>query len=349
VKTVLHWVLVVAALGYTAVKAPPLFSAAGTELARAADWRWGWLAAAVVLGLSAVALYGEIHRRLLRVGDAHLSGGTVQAITFAENAVAETVPVVGGAGAIAYSISRFRRNGADAALASWVVLLSGAMATLCLVGLTAIALAATGRLPVVVAGVLVVATLAAGVGGWALVTHPVALRGLVHPVLRLAEHVPGRCPSCRAQRLAGIESRVDAAATRLGLLRPSRTQWLVLLVVSCLTYVVDYLTLASASYGVLHAVPWSALVWGYLLVQGSVALQVLPGGAGLAEVGLLGALVGAGVSAAAAAGVVLVYRAASWLLPSAAGWVVYAVQIHAMPALPHRHERPAPQVQPAVA
>jgi putative heme transporter len=341
VKTALHWALVVAALAYTAYKAPPLFSAAGQELRNLGQVRWGWAVAALVLGLAAVALYGEIQRELLVVGGAPLPATTVQGITFAENAVAVTVPVVGGAVAIGYAISRFHRRGADTPVVSWAVLLAGAVTTLCLAGMTAIALAAVGRLSVPVAGVLLVAIVSVAVGGWQLVTHPTGLRSLVRPVLHLAQHVPGRCPSCRASRLAQLDSRVDGVATRLGLLRPSPARWLVVVVLGCLSYGLDFAGLSAASAAVLPGVPWAALVWGYLLVQGSIALQILPGGAGLAEVGLLGALMGAGVDAAPAAGVVLLYRISSWLMPAAIGWVAYAVQIHGIRPLPHRHVLPA--------
>jgi uncharacterized membrane protein YbhN (UPF0104 family) len=336
----MHWLLVAAALGYTGYKVPPLFSAARAELGHLGELRWGWIVVSLLLGLCALALYGEIHRRLLAVGGAHLPVGAVQSITFAENAIAETVPVVGGAGAIAYGISRFHRRGADTEVAAWAVLLSGAVATLCLAGISAVALAATGRLAVPVAAVLVVGVVGAGVGGWALVTHPVVLRRVVDPVLHLALHVPGGCPTCRARRVATLEQRVSDVAARLGRLRPSGWQWLVLVAVSCLTYGCDFAALATASAAVLPVVPWSALVWGYLLVQGSIALQVLPGGAGLAEVGLLGALLAAGVPAAPAAGVVLIYRVASWLLPTALGWGAYAVQIHALRPPPHQHLQP---------
>lgn len=339
-KTAMHWALVVAALGYTGFQVPPLFSAARQEFGRLGEVRWEWVAVALLLGSGAVALYGEIHRRLLLVGGARLSRGTVQAITFAENAVAVTVPVVGGAGAIAYAISRFHRRGADTEVAAWTVLLTGSMAALCLAGMSSVALAATGRMPVALAGVLVIAVVAAGAGGWALVTHPAVLHRVVGAVFHLAERAPGRCPTCRSHRLATLEARVDDVAARLGVLRPSERQWPALVAASCLTYVLDFSALATASAAVLPTIPWSALIWGYLLVQGSIALQILPGGAGLAEVGLLGALLAGGVPAAPAAGVVLIYRIASWLLPAAIGWALYAGQIHVLRPVPHEHLEP---------
>jgi uncharacterized membrane protein YbhN (UPF0104 family) len=342
VRTAVHWVLVVAALGYTGFQAPPLFAAAGDEAGRLGELRWGWLTVTLLLGPAAVALYAELHRRMLLVGGARLPAGAVQSVTFAENAIAQTVPVVGGAAAIGYAISRFHRRGADAEVAAWAVLLTGALATLCLAGMTAVALAGTGRLPVAGAGAILVALGAAGAGGWTLATHPEVLRRVVRGVLHPVARIPVGCPACRARRLATLESRVDAVAARLARLRPSRGQWLVLAALACLTYLLDFAALASAATAVLPAVPWPALVWGYLLVQGSIALQVLPGGAGLAEVGLLGALLAGGAPAAGAAGVVLGYRIASWLLPSALGWGLYAAQIHLGRPVPHEHVQPVP-------
>ena len=71
-------------------------------------------------------------------------------------------------------------------------------------------------------------------------------------------------------------------------------------------------------------------------MQASIALQVLPGGAGLAEVGLVGILA-SGTPTDAAAVVALVYRSVSWLLPSVLGWIVYARQIHTLGPASDRH------------
>jgi hypothetical protein len=86
-------------------------------------------------------------------------------------------------------------------------------------------------------------------------------------------------------------------------------------------------------------------VEAFLVVQASIALQVLPGGAGLAEVGLVG-IFATGTPAGAAAVVAVVYRSVSWLLPSVAGWIVYARQIHTLGPASDRHG-PAVTGQPA--
>jgi uncharacterized membrane protein YbhN (UPF0104 family) len=346
VTTGLHWLVVAVALGYTAYQAPPLIRSASEEAGQFGDLGWGWATVGALLGVAAVVSYGELHRQLLTVGGARLPSGTVQSITFAENAIGNTIPVVGGAGAIAYAISRFHRRGADPALASWAVLLAGVMTTLTLLVMAAVALGATGRLPIVPCILLVVVVCAVAAAGWASATHPAVLRAVLRPVLRLGRLIPGQCGVCREWRMANLTGLTDRISTRLSLLRPSRSQWLQLLGISVLTWVLDFGDLTASSYAALGAVPWSALVWGFVIVQASIALQVLPGGAGLAEVGLLGALLASGAPAGPAAVTVLLYRAGSWLLPSVLGWIVYGVQIHIIRARPHRHRMSPAVVNP---
>jgi uncharacterized membrane protein YbhN (UPF0104 family) len=84
-------------------------------------------------------------------------------------------------------------------------------------------------------------------------------------------------------------------------------------------------------------VPWGALLVAFLLVQGSIALQIFPGGLGLAETSLLALLLASGVAAAPAAASVLIYRSISWLGLSLLGWAVYALWIHTAPLHLHRH------------
>jgi uncharacterized membrane protein YbhN (UPF0104 family) len=289
---------VLAALGWTTYQLPQLVSSATAGAGELHELRWPWVAAAAVLGVAAVALYGELHRQLLVVGGARPGGAAVQSVSFAQNAIGNTVPLVGGAGALAYAVTGLRRRGVDGALAAWAVLAAGVLSVFCLVALGAITLTATGRLPLAGCALVITGMLVAGAGALLLARHPGAFRG---------------------------------AAAKLLPVRPSPRQWLLLLGAAVVPWLADVATLAAAAAAVPGSVPWAALVWGFLVVQGSIALQVLPGGAGLAEVGLLGVLLGSGVASGPAAGVVLVYRGCSWLLPSALGWLVYGAQFRRAP------------------
>jgi uncharacterized membrane protein YbhN (UPF0104 family) len=239
-RLLLHWLIVAAALGYFAHQVPQLVLSASAGAGEFADLRWGWAAAAVASNLAAVAVYAELHRGLLRVGGARVPVSTAQSITFAENAISNTVPVVGGAGAVAYAISRFHRRGVDAALASWAVLLSGALSTICLIALAAITLGAVGRLSAFAAGAAALAVCTAGFGAWILVTHPALLRVLLRPILSLGRFVPGQCATCRNRRAADIDRFTDRVSGRLARLRPSPLQWSYLVALAVLAWALDF-------------------------------------------------------------------------------------------------------------
>jgi uncharacterized membrane protein YbhN (UPF0104 family) len=299
----------------------------------------------VLLAVAALLLYGELHRWMLVLGGTPVPGRTVQAITFAENAISNTVPVVGGAGALAYSIARLRSRGVDAALASWSVFLPGALSTVILLVGGIVVIGAVGWTPMwfalVAAGAVVVGTM----GFWAVLTHVSVLRRILLGLVHAWRRVPGLCRSCRGGWASDPEGTADRLAGRLGLLHPTPGQWGVLILTAAASWIADYLALHAVAAAMGLSVPWTTLALGFLAVQLSIALQILPGGAGLAEAGLLGVLLAAGAPAAPAAATVLIYRLITWLGLSLAGWVVYATQIHLTPQ--HRHPaEPEPALPP---
>jgi hypothetical protein len=168
-------------------------------------------------------------------------------------------------------------------------------------------------------------------------THPTVLRRGLHGLLQVGNLIPVGCGECRQARAERIEQSAQRLATRIALLRPGGGRWLVLVGLATLSWLLDYLTLIAVVGAVGVPVPWPVLAVGFLVVQGTIALQIFPGGAGLAETGLLGVLVAANVPASPAAASVLIYRSISWLGLSALGWVVYAVWNHHSPVRLHQH------------
>ena len=314
-RAVLHWAVVGAALGWVAWRIPDMvtqFTETGVHLDHV---QWGWLLVAVLSGAGALAVYGELHRQLLVVGGVSVPTRMVQGINFAQNAVSTTVPVVGGAGSLGYGIQQLRRRGVNGPVAAWSVLMAGLIATVVLIVIGALALAVSGSLPALVAVPIAVVIGSGTFGAWQLLSHPAVLRRLVHGLLRLA---PRRWAD--SAESAAIRLSDDVAS-----LRPSGRRWLALVGVALLSWALDFVTLIASVLSVDVEIPWAALVVGFLIVQGSIALQILPGGAGLAETGLLGVLLGAGIAAAPAGAIVLFYRAITWLGLAVIGWVVYAV------------------------
>lgn len=335
-RNVAHWVVVGGALGYLIYLVPGLARDIGKAAEPLDHLQWGWLFVAIVCGVLALVVYGELHRELLLVGGARVPGTTVQGINFVENAVSTTVPVVGGAGAIVYAIDQLRRRGVDAPLASWSVLLAGVLATLTLLVLGAVGLGLGGRLPLGLALALAALIGLGAMGAWKVLTHPAVLRQGMRPVVWVGRWLPG-CHACREVWAVHAERVVARLADRIALLRPSAPRWVVFVVLAALTWILDFSTMASSVAAVGSSAPWNVLLVGFLLVQGSIALQVLPGGVGLAETSLLALLLASGVTGATATASVLIYRSISWLGLSLLGWLIYGLWIHTAPVHLHRH------------
>lgn len=343
-RPVAHWLVFGAAVGYLAWVAPGMAGETARAFGALDHPRWDWLTATLVCAVLALVVYGELHRQLLLVGGGRLSVAAVQNINFVENALAVTVPVVGGAGALAYAIDQLRRRRVDAALASWSVLAAGTISTIVLLILGALGLGITGRIPLGI-GILLAAGIGVGtVGVWKLLSHPAVLRGGLRRLVRLGRFVPGLCHTCSHAWTMRADQVSARLATRLALLRPTAARWVGLIALAALPWLLDFASLAASTRTVGAPVPWGTLLVGFLLVQGSIALQVLPGGAGLAETGLLGLLLAAGVAPVPAAASVLLYRSITWLGLALFGWALYAISIHTAPIHLHRH---APELRHA--
>lgn len=332
-----HWVIVGGAIAYLAWKIPGFVKEVARSGGMTYDVHWEWLAVAAVGSLGALALYGELHRQLLLVGNAHLPVRTVQGINIVQNAVSSTIPVVGGAGALVYGIDQLRRRGVDTALASWSVLIAGLVDALTLAVLGALGLGWAGRIEVITAVVLALLVVMVAISGWVLLTHPAVLQSGLHGLLKLGGRIPGFCPPCREAWLRRTEQAARRLSGRVALLRPGGSRWLLVISLAIVSWALDYLALAATVAAVGSPVPWEVLAVGFLVVQGSIALQIFPGGAGIAETGLLGVLLAAGVAAGPAAVSVLTYRAITWLGLSVLGWAIYAAWIHTSPVRIHRH------------
>jgi uncharacterized protein (TIRG00374 family) len=343
-RAIAHWLIVGMAVGYLAWLAPKLGREFAQAIAPLEELRREWILVAALCGAGALAVYGEMHRQLLLAGGASLSVATVQGINVVENAVSTTVPVVGGAGAIVYAIDQLRRRGVDSALASWSVLVAGVIATLTLLVLGALGLGWGRRIPIALAVSVAALIVLSSVAVWNVLTHPAVLRRCLRVLLSLGRWIPGLCRTCRSTWSQRADDASRRLSIRIALLQPSALRWVLLITLAILSWVLDYLTLAASVAAVGASAPWAVLLVGFLLVQGSIALQIFPGGAGLAGTSLLALLLASGVPTGAAAASVLIYRSISWLGLALLGWVIYALWIHTAPIHLHRH---APELNTA--
>ncbi|NUP02909.1 MAG: UPF0104 family protein, partial [Nonomuraea sp.] len=123
----------------------------------------GWLAVAVAAELASMRLFALMLRRLLAHGGVRLTLPRAVALTYARNAMSNSLPA-GPLLSIAFTIREFGRLGAARPLAAAVLVLSGvySTATFALLGLVALLGNPVTRLPaaIVLAAVVAAAALA---------------------------------------------------------------------------------------------------------------------------------------------------------------------------------------------
>ena len=85
----------------------------------------------------------------------------------------------------------------------------------------------------------------------------------------------------------------------------------------------DLLCLAFSIKAAGAHVPWWGIVLAWAAGSGGASLNLTPGGLGVVEVALTGALVALGVPSTQALTAVLVYRAITFWLAIVVGWPIY--------------------------
>ena len=100
----------------------------------------------------------------------------------------------------------------------------------------------------------------------------------------------------------------------------TRREWALSYVLGASNWVADWMALAAAFLALQLAVPWFALPWAYAASQLIGGLPVL-GCIGIAEGSMTLVLLCAGVPAAHAVAVIVIYRLVSFWLTLPIGWV----------------------------
>ncbi|GAA3452247.1 hypothetical protein GCM10018962_40800 [Dactylosporangium matsuzakiense] len=268
--------------------------------------RTGWLAAAAVLSVVAMAAFSEQQRQLLAAFGARMGPGASLGLTYARSAMAAALPA-GSAVSAGYAFGRFRAGGATRAVAAAVMLLSGAAS---LVGLALL----------YAANVLLIARPSAQALGIVGGVLGAGVLGLLHArAVRRAGGAPRTVAAPEAAEGAGRVARVRATlrhTVALAFTVPTG-RWLTVLAMAVLNWTADVLCLVFAVRAAGLDVPATTIATGYLIAQLLRQIPATPGGIGVIEASLLVTLTAAGAPAAPAApaaAAVLLYRILScWI------------------------------------
>jgi hypothetical protein len=279
--------------------------------------RGQWLFVAAVVELASIGAFAALQRRLLLAGHLALPMTTLTAITFAGNAIQNSLPA-GPVFSGVFAFRQFRQRGADEVLAGWTLVGTAALAQIALVVLAVIGLAGasgTGSgldLVTVILGLLLLAALLIFVWSrrnW-IVGH------MVGP-LRLAQRIVRRPNGDPREIVADFIGRMNAIS-------PSRTDWIMAIFFALANWTLDIGCLIGAFMAVGAPVPWRALLLAYTAAQLAANLPITPGGLGVVEGSLIIGLVAFGGGQETTVAAVLLYRMLSFWALLPIGWAAWA-------------------------
>ena len=120
------------------------------------------------------------------------------------------------------------------------------------------------------------------------------------------------------------EPTAFSAEMRTALISLLRTRWYLILLSSAGTRAAGYICLwTSATVFGAQGLEWHEALIAFSLIRVLIALSPIPGGTGIAEIGLIALLERAGVSTIDAAGTTILYRFLTWFIPIVVGTVCW--------------------------
>jgi putative heme transporter len=277
-----------------------------------AHLRWRPLALAVAAETGSMVALGLMERRILIMGGLRLPVSRAVAIAYASNALSASLPLVGSGAAAAFSYRRLVSQGATPALAGWALTLSGIASNAAFVLIISIGAIVSAKIAGVAAGAagILLTILAVAVAVIAIRRPPVRDR-----VTRAGVWTLGRVQRLIRRPAGDAAGIVTDAMTGLGAFGPNRRDVTHAAASALRNWAFDLLCLAFSIKAAGAHVPWWGIVLAWAAGTGGASLNLTPGGLGVVEAALTGALVALGVPGRQAPTAVLVYRAITFWRP----------------------------------
>ncbi|HEX6450370.1 MAG TPA: YbhN family protein [Trebonia sp.] len=290
----------------------------------------GWLLVAVAVEAGSLTAFGLSRRTLLRAGGHRVALRSVLAVTYASNALSQSVPFAGTELAVVYSYRQFRRRGLDAATTSWALTVSwicSASGLALLLAAGAITSGATAASAVGFAGAAVYLLPVAGI---LLALRFSRVRAVLHAVLASLAAASKRVFGKPEHGADGLEAFLDEVSHTTLPLRGYAWAF----GMGLANWVLDCAALAAAIAAMGEPVPWTSLLLVYGAGAAVGSTGVTPGGFLLVELAMSAALTAAGLPSSKAVAAVLAYRVVNYWLVLLGGWSIMLVLTH--PVRPRR-------------
>jgi putative heme transporter len=282
------------------------------------DLRWYWLLVAAVAETGSIVAFAALQRRLLAAGGVEIGVVPLTAITFAGNAIENSLPA-GPVWSAVFAFRQFRHRGADDMLAGWTLVAATAISQIALVILAGVGLAAAGSTgsALDLVGVILVMLVLVGVVVLLWTRRRALIRHLAKP-LSLFQRL--------FHRLEGDPHQIiEDALKRMAAVTPSRADWVAALGMAMANWLLDVACLVVAFLAVGADVPWRALLLAYAAAQLAANLPITPGGLGVVEGSLTIALVAYGGGRDSTVAAVLLYRLISFWALLPVGWTSWGL------------------------
>jgi putative heme transporter len=276
---------------------------------------WWWVWPAVAAEMASFLCFAGLQRAVLTSGGLKSPEWTLVKMTFASQAIANSLPG-GNAVSAVYGFRWFRRFGADDTLAAWAMVgsLIASLLSLSLIATAGLAIATSAGasldlIPVLI-GVLVT-TLVVG----ALFLYERPLLFVLPHALRLSHAVLHRPRT-------DVDAEVDRISGWISSLHLSWRQVVAVVLWGAANWLFDCACFAMMFPAIHSTIPWDGLLLAYGAGQLAAALPITPGGLGVVEGSITIALVAFGGAQVATVDAVLLYRLISFWLILAIGWAL---------------------------
>ena len=261
----------------------------------------------VVTALLALVAMAGVMQILLNVEGRITGVARTNAIVFASNAWSTTVP--GGPALSAWLTYRVQRTwGASTGLCGWFFVVSGALSTvwLVLIGIVAVVLLGADLSVTSLVLSLVAAALTIAAVFWATL-NPAVLK-------RWVRFLPSR-----------VHERAVSVIDQVSAIRISAPAFAGAAGLSLCNRLLDLATMVCSVWAVSSSsISLSGICLAFIMTKLAGSAQVTPGGLGTVEPVAVGMLVAGGLSLADATAATVIYRAISFALVTAIGWIVYS-------------------------
>ncbi|MBV9794986.1 MAG: flippase-like domain-containing protein [Actinobacteria bacterium] len=277
---------------------------------------------AVVMEVLSMMALAFMERRILIMAGVRLPVHRAVAIAYASNALSASLPMVGSSAASAFTYRRMVSQGATPVMAGWALILGGIASNAVFVVIICIGGIFSGSDIGAAAGAAgIVATI---VIVW-LVMLAMRRPKVQERFIRASVWTVNRMQRTIRRPVGDPASLVASSVSGLGSFVPHRSDVLWTVYSALRNWTFDLLCLAFSIKAAGVRVPWWGIVLAWAAGAGGSSLSLTPGGLGVVEAALTGALVALGVPAAPALTAVLIYRGITFWLAVAIGWTVYLV------------------------